>query len=133
MIMECIIGQGTTWHKPLFDNSVVAPDDGAPKRVGYNTSAYRCYRGSRLISVPTKHEKTHYTESRLGKTPIPAEPGEKEAICKRYLQLVACMPSVQAVEQVAKETGRSRDTIDFWIRKAGIKRGRKYERRGGRP
>jgi hypothetical protein len=105
MIMTCIIGEKPVYHKPLFDNSVVAPDDGAPKRVGYNTSAYRCYRGSKLLGTPTKY--TPSEAEKIDRRRLPRVPAEK---LEQILQLRQENPKM-GMNKIARLVGVSNFTV----------------------
>jgi hypothetical protein len=124
MIMECIIGVGTTWHKDLFDGSIVnPPPPGTPRPVGFNSSAYRCYRGSKVLGVSLGSKGTEVRSvANLQRKSV--KPGEKDEVIARYIELIEANPcNKQVMVQIGKEIGRPYQTIDNWLREAGVKRG----------
>jgi hypothetical protein len=102
-IMTCIIGQTPVYHKPLFDNSVVAPDDGGPRAVGYSQNKHKHFWGSVVKGIPTKYtpEKDEPRPYRRRKSKIPAEKIE---------EIFALRAQGWGVNRIAKEIGVSIDT-----------------------
>jgi hypothetical protein len=126
MIMECIIGQGTTWHKDLFDNSVVdppKPGEWKPMGIRYNANrTHRAYRGCRVRGM--SEASTNEVRSAALIVRRKVKPGEKETVLARYQELHETNPNNrQVMRQIGQEINRPWQTIDNWLREAGVKRG----------
>jgi hypothetical protein len=123
MIMTCIIGVGTTWHKDLFDNSIVdPPKPGEWRPMGIRVSARRTQRGHLVRGLPTDTSSELRSVANLNRKKV--EPGEKETVLARYLELIEVNPcNKQVIVQIGQEMNRPYQTVDNWIREAGVKRG----------
>jgi transposase-like protein len=121
MIMTCIIGQAQVYYQDLFYGSVVAPDDGGPRRVGgVHKTGYTnrlTVRGTRDL-CPRKPGEVNEHRSESRKHAKPAAPGEKENVIRLYL-------TGRTPTEISRETGRNAATIQNWICDSGFSRGRK--------